>query len=213
MQRTGTAQLHAEELRITQEAAVLYAANHADAAASLLEGAIGRDPAASDMEAWLMLHELHHAAGRKEEFDALGERFCRAFRTSARPPWGSPRPIDAPGTFAMKGVVTSSSAELAPLLQHAAGRKTLAIDMAEVQRIDFASAAGFVWELRNFNLGGKRVILANVSRLNAALLEALGADHHAVVMRQRVAPEREASIPAARPAPAVAIAHLELAAA
>lgn len=199
MNRVGTPQLYSESPGPAGEAAVLFSAGFAQAAAALLEAQIGREEQITPRPVWLMLHELYHLAGRRADFHALCERFCRRFGGRSGPPWGFPSAIQAPGTYALRGVVTSSSEDLSRILTHGTMPKTLAIDMGEVERIDFGSISAFSALLRNFKVAGKRVILVNTSELNAVLLEVVGADHCAVTMRRRVALEPEEGEPSTHP--------------
>jgi len=49
-----------------------------------------------------------------------------------------------------------------------------------------ATAPYYILDLvKTFQLAGKRVILANLSELNAALLEAIGANRYAILVRRR----------------------------
>ena len=57
--------------------------------------------------------------------------------------------------------------------------------MDKVLRVDFAAAAQFFEVVKSIQLAGKRVILSNLSELNAALLEAFGFDRHAILIRRK----------------------------
>jgi anti-anti-sigma regulatory factor len=57
--------------------------------------------------------------------------------------------------------------------------------MSKVSRIDFHYTGQFVDLVKTFQLAGKRVILANLNELNAALLEAIGANRYAILVRRR----------------------------
>jgi anti-anti-sigma regulatory factor len=214
MQRTGTAHLHTGELESATEAAVLFAANFVDAAMDLLRAETERSMERAEIGPWLMLLEVYHLTGRRSEFDALAARYRRAFEVSTPPSWGLPAPVSAPSMISLDGVIASNR-DLARLVDHASTCRTVAIDMSGVQRIDFAFASSFSELLRTFHSEGKRVILANISEINATLLETLGANHHLVLLRRKIAPNASVSatevhadprglLPlAARPAPAV----------
>jgi anti-anti-sigma regulatory factor len=181
--RCGDAGAYSECLSGASEAAVLVAANHLGVAELLLRGAID-EPATRASEApWLMLLEIFHLTDRRGEYDALLERYRAAFGSPA-PAWGFPRPISAPGTFPLKGVLGAQREDLDELARFAYGRKSVAIDMSEVARIDYGFVQALQALLANFAAAGKRVILANVGEINAVLLEAIGADRHAVLMRR-----------------------------
>lgn len=186
MRRTGTAVLHTEELEATKEAAVLFAANFADAAIALLRAQTELPAELADGTAWRMLLEMYHISGKRSEFDALAARYRRAFGVATAPAWGYPAPVRTTGMFALKGVIASNS-DLAELLEHGRTCMTVAIDMSEVQRIDFGFAISFSELLRYFHDQRKRVILANIGEIHAALLESLGTNHHLVLLRRKAA--------------------------
>jgi hypothetical protein len=185
MLRTGTAQLHIEELESATEAAVLFSANFVDAALALLRAETDRSLDPASIRAWLMLLELYHLVDRRSEFEALAARYHRAFNVSTPPAWGYGAPVSAPNMISLAGVIASNG-DLARLVDHARTCRTVAIDMSEVRRIDFAFALSFSELLRAFHLEGRRVILANISEINVALLETLGADRHVVLLRRKM---------------------------
>src|SRR5436190_20884387 len=93
--RVGSEEYHSAVLPTAQEAAVLYSANHAQAAASVLR-AETRDPMGrNNKQAWLMLFDLYQAAGNRTEFDALALLFTVKFEQS--PPAWSDRSGEASG--------------------------------------------------------------------------------------------------------------------
>jgi anti-anti-sigma regulatory factor len=54
-----------------------------------------------------------------------------------------------------------------------------------VLRIDFAYTAAFFDVIKAIQLAGKRVILTDINELNAALLEALGVNRYAILVRRK----------------------------
>lgn len=181
--RYGDAQAYSERMARADEAAILIAAGHLDAAEALLRE--GLEGGAGDRKLmWLMLLELLHLAGRRIDFDECMARHGPAF-TSCAPSWGFPRPIGAPGTIALRGVLGREAGEAGEVMKFSHGRKTLVIDMSEVERIEFDFLYEFETLLGNLAAAGKRVILGNVSEINAVLLHALGADRHAMLMRRK----------------------------
>jgi len=184
MDRTGTTLMHTEELSSLREAAVLFAAKFDQAAEELLRERVALGGERSERVAWVMLLEIFHALGRRAEFEALAHRYRTAFGASSRPAWGFPAQVSAPGTFQLKGTLATSG-DLAGLVAHARSRATVAIDMGHVDRIDFAFAASFCELLRVFRIQGKRVILANIAEVHAALLESLDTGQHLVLLRRK----------------------------
>ena len=57
--------------------------------------------------------------------------------------------------------------------------------MGKVLRVDFAFTSAFFDVVKAIQLAGKRVILTNLSELNAALLEALGVNRYAILVRRK----------------------------
>ncbi len=84
--RVGTEEFHSMRLPAAQEAAVLYSANHKDAAIALLKAEIKEAAAKGNKQAWLMLFDLYQAAQDRAEFDALSMLFTVKFEQSP-PPW------------------------------------------------------------------------------------------------------------------------------
>jgi anti-anti-sigma regulatory factor len=57
--------------------------------------------------------------------------------------------------------------------------------MSKVLRIDFSFTAAFFDAIKAIQLAGKRVILTEINELNAALLEALGVNRYAILVRRK----------------------------
>jgi len=161
---------------------------------------------------WLLLFELYILQAKTEAFEDLGLEYAMAFEIS--PPnwevyvnkvteeWEKQSPAakaaataaataggahKAPEAgFSLKGVLSSSSAnQVADLNSHAASRQEVVVDMAKVMRVDFNFTSVFFDAIKAIQLAGKRVILTNLSELNAALLEALGVNRYAILVRRK----------------------------
>ena len=182
--RCGDAALYSERQQGASEAALLIAANRFEAAEALLRDAIATRGRADRERLWLMLLDLLHISGRRDDFERLAARHGEYEGTPERPQWGYPLPIEAPGTVALSGVLAQPG-DLHELAKSGYARKTLAVDMSEVSRISFEFLPAVEALLRNFSLMGKRVIVANLSEVNASLLEAMGSDRHVVLMRRK----------------------------
>jgi anti-anti-sigma regulatory factor len=88
--------------------------------------------------------------------------------------------------FPLKGVISVASAnQIAELNAHAASRSEVTLDMSKVSRIEFHYIAQFLELIKSLQLAGKRVILANLNELNAALLEAIGVNKYAILVRRK----------------------------
>jgi anti-anti-sigma regulatory factor len=158
---------------------------------------------------WLLLFELLILQGKVEEFEELGLEFAVAFEMSP-PNWeayvnsvseavkGAAAAATAASAaeaiaarepeagFLLKGVLsTASSNQIAEFNAYASTRPEVVVDMGKVMRIDFAFTATFFDAVKATQLAGKRVILAGLNELNAALLEALGVNRYAILVRRK----------------------------
>jgi anti-anti-sigma regulatory factor len=156
---------------------------------------------------WVLLFELLILEGRSEAFEELGLEYAVAFEISP-PNWevyvntvsAAAAKASAPASqagksaaadellagFALKGVISAASqSQFAELSNYAASHAEVVVDMSKVLRIDFASAANFYDVVKAIQLAGKRVILANLNELNAALIEAFGFNRHAILLRKK----------------------------
>lgn len=147
---------------------------------------------------WLLLFELYIVQGNGEAFEELGLEFAVAYEVSP-PNWETyvnsiahaaakappAATLPEPG-FSLKGVISPASGnQFADLAGFAAAQEEAVIDMGKVLRIDFAACHQFFEVVKAIQLGGKRVILSNLSELNAALLEAFGFNRHAILIRRK----------------------------
>ncbi|HYC38298.1 MAG TPA: STAS domain-containing protein [Usitatibacter sp.] len=176
--------------------------NNLDALEKVLRAAFN-ERATDELKAyWLLLFELYVLEGKDTEFEELGMEYAVAFEMSP-PSWevyvnpvseaaksgavadAAPGAPEA-GGFALKGVLTASSAnQVGEMNGHAAARSEVVVDMGRVMRIDFGFTAAFFDAVKAIQLAGKRVILTNLSELNAALLEALGVNRYAILVRRK----------------------------
>jgi anti-anti-sigma regulatory factor len=155
---------------------------------------------------WELLFELYILQGKATEHEELGLEFAVAFEMSP-PNWEAyvntvaaaaktaapPPKAEAPAAgnepaagYALKGVLSTASAnQMAELNAYASAQTEVAIDMSRLLRIDFAFTSAFFDAVKVHQLAGKRVILANLNELNAALLEALGVNRYAILVRRK----------------------------
>ena len=152
---------------------------------------------------WLLLFELFILQGKMTEFEELGLEYAVAFEISP-PNWevyvnsvaaavaksasvaAAPSNLAPEAGVAMKGVLSASSADqVEELNAHAATRAEAIVDMSRLLRIEFGFTAAFFEAVKAIQLAGKRVILANLSELNAALLEAVGVNRYAILVRRK----------------------------
>ncbi len=176
--------------------------NNADSLETALRAAFNERASDATRSFWLLLFELFVLQGKMEPFEELALEYAVAFEISP-PTWETyENPVsvavvhvptaDAEATgrsesgFAMKGVISAASQnQFADLSAYAATSSQVVVDMQKVMRVEFTAADQFFEVIKAIQLAGKRVILSNLSELNAALLEAFGFDRHAILIRRR----------------------------
>lgn len=186
--RCGDAASYTERFEAPEEAALLVCAGRWEPAEAVLRAALAGPRASVDGErCGLMLLELLHMTNRRREFDEVLARHREAFPASA-PQWGWPKPVGAAGTFVLKGVIGDAPGDLDELAHFACERRTLVIDVSEVERVRFDFLLRLQAVLRVLSTTGKRVIIANASETLAVLLDIVGAGKQVAIMRRRAAP-------------------------
>ena len=180
--------------------------NHIDALEKVLRATFNEGSGDAVKPYWLLLFELYILQGKTEEFEELGLEYAVAFEMSPpiwevyvnsvaasvakNTPAAQPVPVvsaSAPEAgFAMKGVLSTASAnQLADLSAHAAARAEVVVDMSRLLRVEFGFASAFFDAVKAIQLAGKRVILTNLNEINAALLEAMGVNRYAILVRRK----------------------------
>lgn len=189
MSRTGTSDLYSQQPAAAAEAAILFAAGHAHAAMEMLRGRIEAEGAGCGQAVWTMLLEIFRACDKAAAFQSLAARYVREF--ACAPPEWKPREeaVQGPRMLRLKGVLAMHT-DVAALIAQARVRNIVPVDMGGVTRIDFCFAGPLCALLNEYSAQGKRIILANVSELNAQLLEAVAAPRRVTLLR------REAALPA-----------------
>ena len=176
--------------------------NNPEVLEKLLRSAFNEKPSEANKAYWQVMFEMMIIEGKSAEFEELGLEFAVAYEMSP-PSWevyvnsvsaavkssvakavAAANPAE--NGFPLKGVISVASAnQIAELNAHAASRSEVTLDMGKVSRIDFHYTGQFLDLVKTFQLAGKRVILANLTELNAALLEAIGANRYAILVRRR----------------------------
>ncbi len=139
----GTSDLYSAPLPPTQEAAVLYACGHTDASIQLLKLVL-RDPVGkNNIQAWIMLLDLHLLTGNRKEFDALSMLFTVKFETSP-PVWRSMAELNDPRRstkrevkdyFLLKPVSGSIAGEVNTLIEFAEEHGSIRIDVNKINTL------------------------------------------------------------------------------
>lgn len=176
--------------------------NNGESLEGILRSAFNERPAEATRSFWLLLFELCVLQGKQELHEELSLEFAVAFEMAA-PAWETyvnslsaaaargQAPAGRPGGngvesgTVLRGVISSASQnQFADLAASTASGSEVVIDMAKVLRIEFSAGSQFFEVVKAIQLAGKRVILANLSELNAALLEAFGFNRHAILLRR-----------------------------
>jgi anti-anti-sigma regulatory factor len=177
--------------------------NNVEGLEKVLRAAFNEKATEAQRPYWMLLFELYILQNKPAEFEELGLEYAVAFEMSP-PNWETyvnsiaaaaknvpSKPVavaSAPpeSGFPLKGVLSLASAnQLGELNAYAASRSEVTIDMSKVLRIDFVFTASFFEAVKAMQAAGKRVILANLNELNAALLEALGVNRFAILVRRK----------------------------
>jgi anti-anti-sigma regulatory factor len=178
--------------------------NHLDGLEKVLRAAYNEKSTEEQKPFWELLFELYIVQGKMNEFEELGLEYAVAFEMSP-PIWETyvnsvseavaktSGPVAAPAARAepeagheLKGVLSAASAnQIAELNAHAASRTEVVVDMGKVMRVEFGFTSAFFDVIKAIQLAGKRVILTNLNELNAALLEALGVNRYAILVRRK----------------------------
>jgi anti-anti-sigma regulatory factor len=201
---TEEALLMASVLNQLRKAKVPMWFNGIDVLEKTLRSAFNEKPSDEQKSYWILLFELLILQGKATEFEDLSLEFAVAFEMSP-PNWevyvnsvaaqvakaagggkgGGPAPPPEAG-YALKGVLSpASSNQIAELNAYAATKTEVAVDMGMVLRVDFSFTSTFFDTVKAIQLAGKRVILTNLNELNAALLEAMGVNRYAILVRRR----------------------------
>ena len=178
--------------------------NNLDGLEKALRAAFNERATEEQRPFWLLLFELYVLQGKDEAFEELGLEYAVAFEMSP-PNWevyvntvsaaaasttpatpATPASSPPEAGYALKGVLSSTSGnQIAEMNGHAASRSEVVVDMGKVMRVDFTFTGVLFDAIKAIQLAGKRVILTNLSELNAALLEALGVNRYAILVRRK----------------------------
>jgi anti-anti-sigma regulatory factor len=176
--------------------------NNLESLEKVLRAAFNEKATEDQRPYWLLLFELLVVQGKAAEFEDVGMEYAVAFEMSP-PSWevyvnsvSAAQAKAAPGAkpaaaaletgFELKGVLSPANSQpIAELNSYAAERTEVVVDMAKVLRIDFGYTSAFFDVIKAIQLAGKRVILANLNEVNSALLEALGVNRYAILVRRK----------------------------
>ncbi len=156
-----------------------------------------------DRKAWLLLFELFQWMGREEEYEDLAIEYAVTFEISP-PAWEaikSPLTVtqattqtsslivqDTPGEdeFALKGVISESSqSQLNELVNFAADKQDVRINMADVTRVDFVAVGNFMGTLISLTQAGKKIQILETNEMVQALFYMMGIQEFAALIRRK----------------------------
>ena len=176
--------------------------NGTEALERLLRAGFNEKPTASTRPYWQLMFELCILQGKSNVFEELSLEYAVAFEMSP-PTWevyvnsvsaevkssvakavAAANPAE--NGFPLKGVLSlASTNQISELSAYAASRTEVTIDMSKVSRVEFAYTGVFFELVKAMQVAGKRVILANLNEVNAALLEAVGVNRYAILVRRK----------------------------
>jgi len=180
--------------------------NNFESLEKVLRAAFNERATAEQRPFWILLFEIYILLGKMDQFEELGLEFAVAFEMSP-PNWevyvnkvaaeavrataaaktAATAPAAPPEAgYELKGVISpASSNQIAELNAYAATRPEVVVDMGKVLRVEFGFTAAFFDVVKAIQLAGKRVILTNLNEINAALLEAMGVNRYAILVRRK----------------------------
>jgi len=166
---------------------------------SLLQQHTG-DVAQHEPAHWLLLLQLYQVQGKQDEFEDLAVDYAVRFEVSP-PSWETPAEVAqsiAPvalaeaaesasaNAFAMHGVINGGSTALFDEFRaFTAARKEVELDLADVQRVEFASVNLFMEALMHLLQAGKRVRIVGGNEMVNVVLIVMGVDEMAEVVRRK----------------------------
>lgn len=160
-------------------------------------------PSDEDRQAWLLLFELYQWLGREAEYEDLAIEYAVTFEISP-PAWEAIKtPLTAnqvklqpasvapqnnmeEESFALSGVISESSqSHLNELINYAADKQEVRINMAEVKRVDFVAVGNFMGTLINLTQSGKKVLILEANEMVQALFHMMGIQEFATLIRKK----------------------------
>lgn len=148
-----------------------------------------------DPTLWLLRLEILQWQGRQKEFDDLALDYAvtyevspPSFEPSVAPAAAARKASTEPGDGTLKAprqFADSESAFLAQIEEAAHARRLVSLDLADTQRMDFATAGRLLNLATNLHAHDKRLEIRNANALVAALLEVVGASEFLAAVARR----------------------------
>lgn len=174
--------IEVKTLPLMQEAALLYAADHVDAAHAMLREAL-QDKSGAAAHLWLMLLDLCQLRGQQKEFEDLAMKYVVKFERSP-PPWNSvfsqpdgrrKEKRESSDFFALNRVGESGSLvpEIKKLAEFAKKQGSVRIDVGRLKKIAPDEAGVLAEELIRLRKQGGQARFNGVENLIDLLKEAI----------------------------------------
>lgn len=159
------------------EAAMLYASNHADNAEDTLKSLLG----GNEPRAWHMLFDLYRLADRESEFEQLAEQYALKFETSppnlSKKQTGLPAPAKAGKTLSFDTRLDAAAGgRLKDELSAASKGDILLLDLSRITVLEPAGAAHLAEGLANAKKTQASLQISGVSQLVDTLKGKLNSD-------------------------------------
>lgn len=168
-----------------EEAAVLYASDHADQSAALLLDYIRNYPERHDPKPWLMLFEIYQIQGKKRQFEELALEFVVKFERTA-PIWSDAKVpgakaeqpqagAAAEGYVSLTGMLSGDKDSLFQNLVQTAQKGTgLRLDFSRLQGVEASGSRRLVETLQDLKKSGKKITPLSVPHLTELLKGMIG---------------------------------------
>ena len=176
----------AESHSAVEEAAILYANERVDEAATTLLGFLKENLESKDLHPWMLLFDLYQVQNLKQPFDELSMEFVVRFERSA-PVWEGPRQAapqqkTAPkasmaGSVQCKGVIgAEQAADFERMLKLAQSDSGVKLDLSKATGIEAASAMQFATVLQTIRRAEQRVSASGAKEFTQCIKTLLDGD-------------------------------------
>lgn len=177
----------AEMYSAVEEAAILYASDHPDQAADLLQDFIKNHADKKELRPWVMLFDIYQIQGKKARFEELALEFVVKFERSA-PTWRDDKvsgikaenpkaggEATVEGYVALTGILQGDKDSLFQnLVQVAQKGAGLRLDFARLEGLDATGSRRLVETLQGLKKSGKKITPISVPHVTDLLKKLIG---------------------------------------
>ena len=168
----------------------------------LLEQSIQSFPKEGSEQLWLLLLELCQMRGLEEVFDKISVGYAITFEVSP-PSWEAlpkhtaiqtsaeavPEETSTPAsedTFALSGIIAGGNEpQLNQLASFAAARQQIAVDMRQLNRVDFAGAGALLNIFSDLKRKNKEIVVIGANAMIIALFSVVGVTQFVTIVRDK----------------------------